>query len=50
MHEGHIMKKAQKKLIIRLIAMVFLFFVPDLVFTILNIFGMVSTDPTCGIS
>ena len=44
------MKKAQKKLIIRLIAMVFLFFVPDLVFTILNIFGMVSTDPTCGIS
>lgn len=44
------MKKAQKKLIIRLIAMVLLFFIPDLVFTLLNIFGMVSNDPTCGIS
>ena len=42
------MKKAQKKLIYRLILIVALFFVPTITFAILDIFGM-TNDPTCGL-
>ncbi|MBE6157417.1 MAG: hypothetical protein E7160_01330 [Firmicutes bacterium] len=42
------MKKAQKKLIIRLVAVVLLFFVPDFVTVIMQTFGL-SDNPTCGI-
>lgn len=42
------MKKAQKKLITRLILIAALFFVPTIVIAILDIFGM-SNDPTCGL-
>lgn len=43
------MAKAQKKLIIRLLLAASLFFIPNLVSVLLNIFGITS-DPTCGIS
>lgn len=42
------MSKAQKKLIIRIIGVVLLFFVPNLVWLIMELFGVVS-NPTCGI-
>ena len=42
------MAKAQKKLIKRLILAALLFFIPTLVQTILDIFG-ITGDPTCGI-
>lgn len=42
------MKKAQKKLITRLILIALLFFVPTITIAILDIFGM-SNDPTCGL-
>ncbi len=42
------MKKAQKKLITRLLAVVILFFIPDLVSLLLQIFG-ITDDPTCGL-
>lgn len=42
------MKKVQKRLIYRLIAAAFLFFVPTLVMVILNVFGIVG-DTTCEI-
>ena len=42
------MKKAQKKLITRLILIAALFFVPTLVIALLDIFGM-NNDPTCGL-
>lgn len=43
------MHKAQKRLLIRIILVLALFFIPDLVMVIMGIFGLVSTDPTCGI-
>ena len=43
------MKKAQKKLITRLILVALLFFVPTITLAILDIFGMSSNDPTCGL-
>ena len=42
------MKKAQKKLMIRLILAVALFLVPTLVTVLLNIFG-ITTNETCGL-
>ena len=42
------MSKAQKKLIFRIIGVVLLFFVPNLVWLIMELFGVVSS-PTCGI-
>lgn len=45
------MTKAQKKLLIRAVLVLALFFVPDFVFVILQIFDVVGNpdDPTCGI-
>ncbi|MBR3049711.1 MAG: hypothetical protein IKG58_04065 [Bacilli bacterium] len=45
------MNKAQKKLLIRVVLVLALFFVPDFVFVILQIFDIVGNpdDPTCGI-
>ena len=42
------MKKAQKKLITRLVLIAVLFFVPTITIAVLDIFGM-SNDPTCGL-
>lgn len=42
------MKKAQKRLVTRLILIALLFFVPTITIAILDIFGM-SNDPTCGL-
>ena len=42
------MKKAQKKLITRLILVAALFFIPTIVIALLDLFGM-SNDPTCGL-
>ena len=43
------MKKAQKRLGIRLVLAIALFFLPDLVNTLLTIFG-ITTDQTCGLN
>ena len=43
------MQKAQKRLFTRIILVLLLFFIPDLVMVIMGIFGIVTTDPTCGI-
>ena len=42
------MSKAQKKLLIRMLGVVLLFFIPNLVWFILELFGIV-TNPTCGV-
>lgn len=42
------MSKAQKKLVIRMLCVVLLFFIPNLVMFLLQLFGIVS-NPTCGI-
>ncbi|MBQ2639912.1 MAG: hypothetical protein IJF92_04025 [Bacilli bacterium] len=42
------MHKAQKKLLVRIVLVLVLFFIPDLVMVLLGIFG-ITDDPTCGI-
>lgn len=46
--DDEIMQKAQKKLILRLVLTVALFFVPTLVTVLLGIFGL-TDDPTCSL-
>lgn len=42
------MNRAQKRLLIRIVLVLILFFIPDLIMVLLSIFGL-TDDPTCGI-